>query len=279
MRITESCRDCLYSRQKNLTDNEDYLAEIGRLLDNRGENDTSPYMVYLFHKVYVKYFGETKPYQKIKKKYNDMMLEIEESVRQKIETSENPIATALMYARIGNYIDYGAMSDVDENVLLALFDDAKLSDRDQNVIASFMTQCERADNFLLIADNCGEIVLDKLFLEQMHQKFPRLAISVMVRGGEVLNDVTREDAAYVGIDAFARVVSNGLPIAGTVYEMLSDEGKEAIDQADVILAKGQGNYESLSQTGRHIFYSFLCKCELFTNKFDVPKFTGMFLEE
>lgn len=279
MRITESCRDCLYSRQKNLTDNEDYLAEIGRLLDNRGENDTSPYMVYLFHKVYVKYFGETAPYQQIKKKYNDMMLEIEESVRQKIKTSENPVATALMYARIGNYIDYGAMSDVDENVLLALFDDAKLSDRDQNVIASFMTQCEKADRFLLIADNCGEIVLDKLFLEQMHERFPRLAISVMVRGGEVLNDVTREDAAYVGIDAFTRVVSNGLPIAGTVYEMLSDEGKEAIDRADVILAKGQGNYESLSQTGRHIFYSFLCKCELFTNKFDVPKFTGMFLEE
>ena len=132
---------------------------------------------------------------------------------------------------------------------------------------------------MLIADNCGEIVLDKLFLEQLHKRFPELSIDVLVRGGEVLNDATKEDAEYVGISKVARVISNGLPIAGTVYEMLPDDAKEVMDQADVILAKGQGNYESLCKQGRHIFYSFLCKCELFTSRFRVPKLTGIFVEE
>ena len=99
------------------------------------------------------------------------------------------------------------------------------------------------------------------------------------RAFEALNDATKEDAEYVGIDNFARVISNGLPIAGTVYDMLPDNAKEAMDQADVILAKGQGNYESLCKQGRYIFYSFLCKCELFTSKFHVPILTGIFVEE
>ena len=100
----------------------------------------------------------------------------------------------------------------------------------------------------------------------------------MVRGSEVLNDVTAEDAAYVGIDSVAEIVSSGTSVAGMIHEMLPEEAKTAIDQADVILAKGQGNYESLSGRGRHIFYSLLCKCELFTERFRVPKLTGNFLE-
>ncbi len=77
----------------------------------------------------------------------------------------------------------------------------------------------------------------------------------------------------------AKIISNGNSIAGTVYEMLPDQSKEVLDGADVVLAKGQGNYETLSKQGRHIFYSFLCKCDLFTNRFGVPKLTGIFVEE
>ena len=101
----------------------------------------------------------------------------------------------------------------------------------------------------------------------------------MVRGGEVLNDATMEDAEYVGLTQTARVISSGSAAAGTIYSMLSAEARQALDSADVILAKGQGNYESLSHQGRHIFYSFLCKCELFTERFSVPPLTGMLVEE
>ena len=83
----------------------------------------------------------------------------------------------------------------------------------------------------------------------------------------------------VQIDRTARIVSSGSTVAGVVEALLSEEAREALDRADVILSKGQGNYESLTGQGRHIFYSFLCKCELFTDRFRVPRLTGIFTEE
>ncbi len=279
MRITESCAACLYDKQAHITQDSAYLSEIRNIIDSRNENDTSPYLVYLFNKVYEKHFGQKPPYREIKKKYNDLVLSMEESLRTRIEASEDPFITAFMFARIGNYIDFGAMNQVDEETFLHLFDEAALREEDTAVMLSFVKQCRDAQRFLLIADNCGEIVLDKLFLEQMNRKFPQIKMSVLVRGGEALNDATREDTEYVGIHKAAEVIDNGLPVGGTIYDMLPEYAKEAVDQADVILAKGQGNYESLSGQGRHIFYSFLCKCELFTSRFHVPKLTGIFVEE
>lgn len=279
MRITESCAECLYDKQKHLAEDEKYLNEIRSIIENRGEDDTSPYLVYQFNQVYERYFGQRAPYMDIKKKYNDLVLSMEESVRKRIETSKDPLAKAFVYARVGNYIDFGAMNHVDDEKFLSLLDSVEVNERESDVIESFVDQCKNAHNFLLIADNCGEIVLDKLFLEQLQKRFPELKTDVLVRGGEVLNDATVEDAEYVGISKLARIISNGLPIAGTVYDMLPDNAKEAMDRADVILAKGQGNYESLCKQGRHIFYSFLCKCELFTSRFGVPEFTGVFVEE
>lgn len=279
MHITESCAKCLYDKQKHLTEDEEYLEEIKYIIENRGNEDTSPYLVYKFNKVYEKHFGKQAPYKDIKKKYNDLVLSMEDSIRGRIEASEDSLAQALAFARVGNYIDFGAMNHVDDATFLSLLESVEIRENDSEVMKSFVNQCELAHHFLLITDNCGEIVLDKLFLEQLHKRFPELMIDVLVRGGEVLNDATKDDAEYIGISKLARIISNGQPIAGTIYEMLPDRAKEAIDEADVILAKGQGNYESLCKQGRHIFYSFLCKCELFTGRFGVPKFTGIFVEE
>lgn len=279
MRINDSCAECLFDKQQHLTDDQEYLIRVKEIIDNRDENDTSPYLVYLFTKEYEKRFGKKASYKEIKKRYNDLVLSMESSVRDKIENATDPLLESLAYARVGNYIDFGAMNSVDENTFLSLFDEAGIHERDKARVNSFVEQCARAKSFLLITDNCGEIVLDKLFLEQLKKRFPSLEINVMVRGGEVLNDATEEDATYVGIDKIAKIISNGNSIAGTVYEMLPDQAKEILNRADVILAKGQGNYETLSKQGRHIFYSFLCKCDLFTNRFNVPKLTGIFVEE
>ena len=279
MRISESCAACLYDRQKNKTDNEEYLSEIRSLLDDRKETDTSPYMVYLFNKVHVKYFGAGADYKDIKKKYNDMVLGMEGSLREEIEKSEDPLAKALIMARVGNYIDFGAMNHVDQDEFLSLFRDTEMRADDRITYDSFLEACENGKNFLLVCDNCGEIVLDKLLLEQITKRFTKLRMKALVRGGEVLNDATMEDAAYVGLDKIAEIISNGDPIAGTVYEMMPEAAKCALDEADVILAKGQGNYETMSDQGRHIFYEFLCKCDLFTSRFKVPRLTGMFTEE
>ncbi|MCR5747955.1 MAG: ARMT1-like domain-containing protein [Lachnospiraceae bacterium] len=279
MKVGESCAACLYDKQQHLTEDKEYLAEVRQIIDDRTENDTAPYLVYLFNQAYERRFGKRASYKDIKKTYNDLVLSIEDNIREKIEKSRNSLETAFVYARIGNYIDFGAMNTVDEKVFLELFDNGELHERDRETYISFTDKCLKAESFLLIADNCGEIVLDKLFIEQLKKDYPKLDAAVMIRGEEVLNDATIEDARYTGIDKVARIVSNGSGIAGTVYEMLNEEAKTEIDSADVILSKGQGNYESLCGQGRDIFYSFLCKCDLFTGRFNVPRLTGIFIEE
>lgn len=279
MRISQSCAECLYDKQRRKTDNSAYLAEIKELLDNRSENDTSPYMVYLFNKVHMKYFGREADYSDIKRQYNDLVLGMEEGLRREIASSDDPLAKSLMMARTGNYIDFGAMNSVDMDEFLSLFGNTDMRPDDAETYRSFLSECEKAETFLLICDNCGEIVLDKLMLEQLRARFPKLSIRAMVRGGSVLNDATAEDAVYAGLDSVAELITNGEAVAGTIYEMLSDEARRVLDSSDVILAKGQGNYESMSGQGRHVFYEFLCKCELFTTRFSVPRLTGIFIEE
>ncbi len=277
--VPERCAKCLYDRQKNKVNDPEYIRRVKEIIDTRAPGDTSPYLVYRFENLHREMFGSTRDYSEIKKKYNDLVLSMEEGIRNKIKASDNPLRQALKYARVGNYIDFGAMDEVSEEQFIKLLDDASFSEEDERTFDSFVSQLKLADNFLLITDNCGEIVLDKLFLEQLKVRFPRLNLQVLVRGGEVLNDATCEDAEYVGIDRFATVTGNGMPIAGTVYDMLTKEAKECIDEAQVILAKGQGNYESMNGQGIHVFYSFLCKCDMFMDKFQVPQFTGMFIEE
>ena len=279
MRLSDICAECLYDKQQHLTDDEEYLRTVRDMLDSRSDDMTAPYMVYLFTLAYEKRFGKSAPYAAVKRSFNDLVLSVEDTVRERIETSDDPVTTALLYSRIGNYIDFGAMNNVSEVAFLSLLDSVRLNERDREVIASFKEQCCNAGNFLLISDNCGEIVLDRLLLEQLHKRFPSLGMKVLVRGKEVLNDVTEEDARYVGIDCYAKIVSNGMPIAGTIYALMPPDAKAALDEADIILAKGQGNYESLTGEGRHVFFSFLCKCDLFTDRFNVPKLAGIFIEE
>lgn len=279
MKVTETCVNCLWRRQQSLTNNQAYLSEISLILRNRRENDCAPYLIYRFNEVYERFFGERPSYKQEKKAQNDLVLSMENDLKKRIANAKDPLLTAFVYARIGNYIDLGAMRSVDKKTFLSLFDKPALPEKDKPVYESFLSQCRRGESFLLLADNCGEIVMDKLFLGQLKQHFPQLKLTVMVRGGEVLNDVTLDDARYVHIDQLANILSNGKPLSGTVYELLSDEARNAIDTADLIFAKGQGNYESLAGQGKHVFYSFLCKCEYFTAQFNVPKLTGLLIEE
>jgi len=279
MRISEGCATCLYDKQKNKADVPEYLDIIKKLLDNRSEEDTSPYMVYLFNKAYEEYFNTKADYSDVKRQYNDLVLGMEQRLREEIDHSRDPLAKALIMARIGNYIDFGAMNNVNEETFLELFSNTDMREDDVKTYESFLKQCEQARTFLLICDNCGEIVLDKLLIEQLVKRFPKIAVYAMVRGGEVLNDATEEDAEYVGLNKVSEIIDNGDAVAGMVYGMLSEHACEVFDNADVILAKGQGNYEAMSGQGFHVFYEFLCKCDLFTDRFDVPRLTGIFTEE
>ena len=279
MRVNEQCAACLLDKQMHKTDDPEYLNSVRKIIAGRREEDTSPYLVYLFNQAYEQRFGRAEPYKHLKQQFNDLVLDLESRIRSLIEQSADPLAASLAFARTGNYIDFGAMNHVDEGTFLSLLGGARLAERDMPAYSSFVKACGTAHRFLLIADNCGEIVLDKLFLEQLHLSFPQLQLTIMVRGSEVLNDATPDDARYVRLHDLADIISNGTSVAGTIYEMLPENARQAIDRADVILAKGQGNYESLCGRGIHAFYSLLCKCVLFTERFQVPKLTGIFVEE
>ncbi len=286
-RVNEKCVACLYDKQKNsmesVTDHvkaQAYLEDVKRILENRNDNDCAPYLVALFKEKYKEHFGdEESDFAAKKRKYNDFVMDMIPALSDKLSKAQDSLKTALFLARVGNYIDFGAMNQVDDQEFMSLFSNIDLSSQDEKYYEQFVKECETAQRFLLLADNCGEIVLDVLFLEQMAARFNNLELYVMVRGEEVLNDVTMEDAIYVGVHKVAKVIENGNAVAGSVYELCSEEAKTIIDHADVILAKGQGNFESFSGQGRHAYYSFLCKCEMFTHRFHVPRLTGMFISE
>ena len=279
MKFNDSCAKCMYDRQCLKTDNKEYLAEIKRLLDNRPDDITSPQLVAAFNRLHEKYIGPLPSFKDVKKQYNDLVLSMEDDLREKLRKSADPLATSLVMARIGNYIDFAALNEVNVDTFLSLFGDIEMREEEKETYKSFADKCAKAKSFLLITDNCGEIVLDKLMLEQLKLQFPHLSITVMVRGGEVANDATMDDALYVGMDSVATVITNGAKIAGTVYSLLSEEGKRAVDSADVILSKGQANYESFAGEGRSAFYALLCKCDLFINRFNVQNLPGIFGKE
>lgn len=279
MRIPELCAKCLYDHQKSRCPEAEYLRRVQNLIDERREQDTAPLLVYRFDLIYEQLYSRRPSYAAAKQKYNDLVLAMADGLRARIGAAEDPLACALTFARVGNFIDFGAMDSVDESAFLSLFDGARLREEEKPVYERFLAACAKAKRFMLIADNCGEIVLDRLFLEALKARFPQLSLSVLVRGAETLNDVTEQDARYAGVDKLAHILHNGAGVAGTVLSMLPEKTRRAFDGADVILSKGQGNYESLAGCGKRIFYSLLCKCELFTQRFHVPRFTGIFVEE
>ena len=140
MKVGEACAKCLWDRQCERTDDRDYLEEVRSIIDNRGENDSAPYLVFLFNEAHEKRFGKGMSYREIKKTFNDLVLSMEDEIRKNIESAPDPLAAALAFARIGNYIDFAALSRVDSDTLLELLDDAKLRKEESGTLASFRDQ-------------------------------------------------------------------------------------------------------------------------------------------
>ena len=215
----------------------------------------------------------------IKKHYNQLLMSFEEKLEQQIREAEDPLYSALQYAMTGNYIDFAALENVEEDKLLKLLDEAGSIILDQDAYAHLRANVQGNGKLVYLTDNCGEIVLDKLLIREMLRINPGLSVTVLVRGSSEGNDATVEDAVQVGLPSVCRVMGNGAPLDATVLRYLSEEARELLHEADFIMAKGQANYESLHGCGLHIFYLFMCKCNFFTTRFQVPKFSGILTEE
>lgn len=130
-----------------------------------------------------------------------------------------------------------------------------------------------------LTDNCGEIVLDKILIRFIQEIYPKLKITVIVRGKNVINDATMEDAEEIGLTKQVRCIGNGNSAPGTVFRDLSEEAKQVLTNADVIISKGQGNFESMVGEGFNPYYIFLCKCELFVRRFGLQQYETVFVKE
>lgn len=257
----------------------EYMQRVLKVLAEAPENHGAPVIVRTINAIQDEMFGIKQDYAEIKKHYNQVMMNHEEQVNGKLKLSADPIKTGIQYAMIGNYIDFGARINVNEEKLAELLNNNDRFVIDQKQYEEFVEDLSNARKMVYLTDNCGEIVIDKLLIQEIQKKYPNLKVTVLVRGTEVINDATMEDAVQVGLTELAEVIPNGSEIAGTWLEEISEEAKTILEEADVIISKGQGNFETLRKCGMNIYYIFLCKCDLFANMFQVPKLTGMLINE
>ena len=258
----------------------EYMKKVMSILSSAEEQDCSPSLSVEIKKLYSEFWNcPAEDYTEIKKEFNQLMLNVEASVEEKIRTSADPLETALLYARIGNYIDFAALENVSQETMLKLLENENQEPLSQTEYANFQTDLSTAKTLVYLTDNCGEIVLDKLAVKILKEKYPQLNITVIVRGYPVVNDATMEDAEEIGLTDIVKVTGNGSNVGGTWFPGLSNEARTLLEQADVILAKGQGNFETMNDCGLNVYYLFLCKCDLFQRRFHAKALQGMFLNE
>jgi uncharacterized protein with ATP-grasp and redox domains len=286
VKLSAFCMNCLIKKQlENIKETvpehikAQYMKNVFKIIADAEELDTAPVLIEKIGRLHKEYFVEDYSFEELKKTYNHLMLTEEADIKHKIESSHDPLYTAIQYARIGNYIDFGTLTDVSVNKLRQLLVSAKDEAVNAEEYHSFKKDLKNAKALVYLTDNCGEIVLDKLLIETLKQLYPYLSITVIVRGKPVLNDATIKDAIEVGLTKIAEVIDNGNGVAGTHLKGLNQKALEEINSADIIISKGQGNFETLNGCGKNIYYMFLCKCEWFVTRFSLEQFKGVFVND
>jgi len=219
-------------------------------------------------------------YEQDKIKFNDLMLSLENDIEMLIMEGQDPLFEALKAALAGNIIDLSALDSVEsEFVKSTILKTMKAQNLDAGLYNRLLDELACSKKLLYLGDNAGEIVMDKLLLKQIKRRFPHLTITYATRGAPISSDVTEKDAYYVGIDKYATVINNGADLPGTDLHEVSAAFRAVFEEADIIIAKGQGNFETLTDTGKNIYYLFLCKCDVFIKKLNAGQFTPVFQAE
>jgi len=209
---------------------------------------------------------------------NRFVLERLDLIRQKVESAADPVFAGLQFAVLGNYLDFSALQgQVSFEKLDTMLDQAFDLDLDKGVYENFCSDLQQGQKLLYLTDNAGEIGFDRIFAEEITKRWPHLEIIFCVRGDVCLNDATRADAAEMGIPF--PVIDNGNRVPGTQIDLLSEEAQNALDAADVILAKGMANCETMHGCGYNVYYAFLVKCQRFVTRFGRPMLTPMLVKE
>jgi uncharacterized protein with ATP-grasp and redox domains len=199
--------------------------------------------------------GVSDPFKGIKDQYNRYALGLYPDLKELVEKSSGPFETAARLAIAGNIIDFGADIEVNPSIVDNTIS-SSLKERVFGSLAPLQAAVKSAGQILYVGDNAGEIVFDRLLIEQL----PAGKVTFVVRGGPVVNDATMADAEDTGMTDLVKVIDTGSDMQGIIFEECSDEFRRSFDRADLIVSKGQGNYETLSNIKKPIFFLLKAKC-------------------
>lgn len=205
------------------------------------------------------------PYRQIKDHFNHAALSLLPILSARIREASDPLYMALRVAIAGNVIDLGVKGDIRAGEVTSAMDNI-LNEPFHGETEDFRDRIKNARNILYLADNAGEIVFDRLLIEQL----PLHRVTLAVRGRPVLNDATLADAEAAGLCNLVEVIDNGSDAPGTILADCCRDFRRRFSMADMIVAKGQGNFETLSDTGDQIFFLFKAKCPVIANHVGLP---------
>lgn len=237
---------------------EKVLREALSMASEMDLNQSPPAMAQKIHQFIRKMTGISDPYLDVKNRFNKLALQMYPDLRMRIDTSTDPMETAVRLAIAGNIIDFGVNSTVESSQVERTIAESLTDPFDRESLEVFKHAVSRAGEILYLGDNAGEIVFDRLLIEQL----PCEKITFVVKGGPVLNDAVMEDAKIVGLTDVVDVIDNGSDAPGTILENCSETFRRRFDQSDLIIAKGQGNYETLSDVDKNIFFLVRPKCSV-----------------
>jgi damage-control phosphatase, subfamily I len=205
------------------------------------------------------------PFEKIKREYNNIALALYPKLREQVKNSPDPVKTASRLAIAGNIIDFGLFTSIDigRSVDQSLRSEIAVDDYD-----AFREDLSSAREIVYLLDNAGEIVFDRLLIEELSLKGKQ--VKAVVKGSAVLNDVTHLDAVQVGLDTVCEVIDNGSDAIGTILPWTSSEFQKEFEKADLIISKGQGNFETLFGTEKRIYFLFQSKCDVVSRELGLP---------
>ena len=239
------------------------IDEVGMLFPEISLDKTPPEIGEFIYGKIREISGVEDPYENLKNQNTDEALQLVPFCKNIIEESPDHLFTAIKMAITGNVIDLAIHHDIDIPSEIETIIHKNLAINDYEL---FRNRLERADTILYIGDNAGESVFDRLLIEQFAYK----KVIYSVRGTPVINDVVEKDAKRAGIDKFAKIISSGSATPGIILSKCCEKFKEIFMKADMIISKGQGNYEGMSEEGREIFFLLKVKCEVLARDIGVP---------
>lgn len=221
-------------------------------------DESPPVMGRRIHEIVRESTGHQDPYAEAKRRSNELALELLPALRREVQAASDPLDAAVRLAIAANVIDLGAKAEreLGREVVRAELEAALNEPLDPAGLEQLRRATEDAGHILYLADNAGEIVFDRLLIEHL----PPRRVTVAVRGAPIINDATLEDARRVGLQEAAEVITNGTASPGTPLDDCSAAFRERFAASDVVIAKGQGNYETLSDAEGSIFFLLRVKC-------------------